>query len=350
MSEMNPREFGKFIVAWFDANKREFPWRAPEVQQDPYKVWISEVMLQQTQADRVVDFFVKFMVRFPDVGSLARAEWDEVLEYVRGLGYYRRFRNLIVAAQMVGSEFGGEFPRDYEGLRRLPGVGEYTASAILVFAGTGTETGTTPNGVPMDTNVRRVLKKFFPQGTPLLGRGELDDASLKIIAKKACPRGKAREFYQGMMDYSAKEMRKGKIQKRERIQRSLTPFVRVAAGVIWRKGVHGTEVLIQTRVDSGNAIFEFPGGKIEPRETERACLKRELMEELGVEAAVRPAFLKTEYTFGDRVIRFSWHRCQILLGEPMGREGQEVRWVPMNELSNYVFPPSNDEVLRELTR
>lgn len=349
MGEMSPKQFGKFIVEWFAENKRDFPWRAPEVQRDPYKVWISEVMLQQTQAGRVVDFFVKFMTRFPDVSSLSRASWEDVLECVRGLGYYRRFRNLIRAAQMVVSEFGGEFPREYALLRQLPGVGEYTASAILVFAGGGT----TPNGVPLDTNVRKVLKKFFPKGCSAIGQ-ELSDLELKKIAIKACPFGKGREFYQGMMDYSARM----KIVAGKRVKSSSAvrekgglrlPFVRVAAGVIWRKNDQSVEVLIQTRTDSGNQIFEFPGGKIEPRETERACLKRELMEELGIEAAVRPAFLKTEFVFDNRVIRFSWHKCQILLGEPLGREGQEVKWVEVSELADFPFPPSNDEVLRELT-
>ncbi len=344
---MTPQKFGTFIVKWFEVHKRDFPWRVPEVQCDPYKVWISEVMLQQTQAGRVVEFFVKFMVRFPDVSSLSRASWEEVLECVRGLGYYRRFRNLIVAAQMVCGEFDGEFPRRYADLRRLPGVGEYTAGAILVFAiWAKTGTGTDTHACPLDTNVRQVLKKFFP--------GDLSDAELKKIAVEACPRGRAREFYQGMMDYAAAELRgKGKVQKREREQRSLVPRVRVAIGLV----IRGKEVLIQTIPGKKypyppevlrSPCYEFPGGKVEMRETERACLKRELMEELGIEAAVRPPFMRTEYSYGEKHFAFSWHRCSILLGEPSGKEGQEVRWVALKEIDQYTFPPADDEVVRAL--
>lgn len=356
---MTPRKFGKFIVEWFEVHKRDFPWRVPEVQCDPYKVWISEVMLQQTQTGRVVEFFVKFMDRFPDVNSLARASWEEVLECVRGLGYYRRFRNLIVAAQMIMSEFDGEFPHTYADLRRLPGVGEYTAGAVVAFSfksGAGSDTfgvlGTNTHACPIDTNVRQVLKKFF---------GELDEAALKKIAIEACPRGRAREFYQGMMDYAAAELRgkgKGKTQKqeRERNQCSLAtlPRVRVAIGLV----IRGKEVLIQTIPGKKypypaevlrSPCYEFPGGKVEVRETERACLKRELMEELGIEAAVRPPFMRTEYSYGEKHFAFSWHRCSILLGEPSGQEGQEVRWVALKDLDQYTFPPADDEVVRALT-
>lgn len=349
------KQFGEFIVEWFAANKRDLPWREVRMQRDPYAVWISEVMLQQTQAERVVPFFVKFMARFPTIVSLADAQWEEVIEYVRGLGYYRRFRNLIVGAQLVMHEFGGVFPSTYAMLRRIPGVGEYTAGAILSFA-------YGEDCVALDTNVRQMLKHFF---------GEQPDAELKVIAAEACPRGHAREFYQGLMDYAAGELKalkaaKKAAQKMENIGNTLVSkrvtrkiegagtgaahVVRVAAGIIWRKNGKHQEVLIQKRTNKKhlNDMYEFPGGKLELCENERACLKRELQEELGIEAAVRPPFMRTEHYYEDRYVKLSWHRCQILLGEPFGKEGQEIKWVRLDEISQYEFPPADDEVIREL--
>ncbi len=323
------------------ANKRDFPWRKADIQRDPYAVWISEVMLQQTQAPRVVAFFETFMVRFPTVHSLAGARWEEVLECVRGLGYYRRFRNLIRAAQVVVHEFDGVFPCEYADLRKLPGVGEYTAGAILAFA-YGKDI------IAMDTNVRQVLKKFFQMDGEIL----LSDNDLKIIAKKSCPRGKSREFYQGMMDYAAVELRgKGKTERKHKglsRENRLDTILRikVAVGLIIRE----KEILIQ-KVSGGkypSACYEFPGGKIEPGETQRACLKRELMEELGIEAAVRPPMMHTEYSYGEKYLSFSWHRCSILLGEPYGKEGQEVKWVALKDLDQYDFLPADDEIVRAL--
>lgn len=331
--KMTPKQFGIFIVGWFAEHKRELPWRVPEVQRDAYKVWISEVMLQQTQAPRVIGFFEKFMGRFPSVESLSQASWEEVLEYVRGLGYYRRFRNLIRGAEIVMRDFDGKFPHTYENLRKLPGIGEYTANAILAFS-FGEDV------VAMDTNVRQVLKHFF---------GELSDDELKKIAAKACPRGSAREFYQAMMDYAAAELRQHRAIKRvTKIREVKNPSaIKVAIGLV----IRGKEILIQRVIRENNAhpIYEFPGGTLEAGESERICLKRELFEEVGIEAAVRPPFLRTTHSYGEKEILLSWHRCSILAGEPFGKEGQEVMWVPISSLPNFSFPPSNDEVIRALS-
>ncbi len=325
------------------------------IQRNPYAVWISEVMLQQTQADRVVPFFVKFMQKFPTVRKLSEATWEEVMECVRGLGYYRRFRNLILGAEVVVRDFKGSFPSTYDGLRKIPGIGDYTAGAIMAFS-YGKEV------VALDTNVRQVLRYFFD------AEGKMGDGELKGIAARACPRGAAREFYQGMMDFAASELESLKRAEKAAMKEArvpsapaltskkiarknpATPAIKVAAAIIWRGSGPDKEVLIQRRTNKQhqNNLYEFPGGKLEPNEDERSCLKRELLEELGIEAAVRPPFLRTEHDYGDQFIKLSWHRCQILLGEPTGREGQEVRWVKITDLDQYAFPPADDEVIREL--
>jgi A/G-specific adenine glycosylase len=121
------------ILFWFQKNQRTgLPWRKKK--RDPYGVWVSEIMLQQTQVSRVIPFYTRFLKKFPTVQSLAKASWEAFLPYYQGLGYYSRGRNMLKAAQTVVEEFGGQFPSEKSQLTDLPGIGEYTANAILSFA------------------------------------------------------------------------------------------------------------------------------------------------------------------------------------------------------------------------
>ena len=134
------------------AKRSHLPWRRKEI--GAYEVWVSEIMLQQTQVSRVISYYERFLSRFPTVESLARASWEEFLPYYQGLGYYVRGRNMLKTAEMVISEHGGRFPSDVAELEKLPGVGPYTAAAIASFA-YGKDT------IAWDTNLRRVVGRFF---------------------------------------------------------------------------------------------------------------------------------------------------------------------------------------------
>lgn len=147
--------FGNILIDWYEENKRDLPWRRTE---DPYLIWISEIILQQTRVAQGYDYYRRFVQRFPDVFALARAEEDEVLKYWQGLGYYSRARNLHAAARSMAQ--AGGFPVTYEGVRALKGVGEYTAAAICSFA----------YGMPyavVDGNVYRVLSRWLGIDTPI---------------------------------------------------------------------------------------------------------------------------------------------------------------------------------------
>ena len=142
------RGFRRKLLDWYGRNARDLPWRATR---DPYRIWISEIMLQQTRVAAVIPYYTRFLDRFPDVESLARASEANLLSAWSGLGYYARARNLHRAAQQIAAR--GTFPREHESLRRLPGVGEYTAAAIASIA----------FGLPhavVDGNVRRVLSRL----------------------------------------------------------------------------------------------------------------------------------------------------------------------------------------------
>lgn len=150
-------EIGRRLAAWYRANRRELPWRASK---DPYRIWISEIILQQTRVAQGLDYYLRFIGRFPDAASLAAAEEDEVLKYWQGLGYYSRARNLHAAAKTVVERFGGVFPRAYADVRALKGIGDYTAAAIVSFA------WNEPYPV-VDGNVYRVLARLYAVDTPI---------------------------------------------------------------------------------------------------------------------------------------------------------------------------------------
>lgn len=141
------------------AGREQLPWRRGKI--TAYEVWVSEIMLQQTQVVRVIEYYKNFLKRFPTVEKLAEASWEEFLPYYQGLGYYARGRNMLKAAQAVVSEHRGKFPRDKKLLESLPGVGPYTASAIMSFA-------YGENHLAWDTNLKRVIGRFFLGGKHLV--------------------------------------------------------------------------------------------------------------------------------------------------------------------------------------
>ncbi len=185
------RTFAGRLIRWFRGNARDLPWRRTR---DPYKILVSEVMLQQTQVDRVKDYYGRFLRRYPTVQDLAGARRAGVMEEWAGLGYYNRARNLHEAAREIVRRHGGRFPRSLEGARALPGVGRYTAGAVLSFAFN--------EAAPvLDTNVRRVLARVFLGRPPR--KGVADDRRLGELNLALIPSGKVWEFNQAVMEFGA---------------------------------------------------------------------------------------------------------------------------------------------------
>jgi A/G-specific adenine glycosylase len=189
---MAPEEFSRRVLGWFDDHgRKDLPWQRRPT---PYRVWVSEIMLQQTQVATVIPYFQRFVDRFPDVGDLACADLDEVLHLWSGLGYYARARNLHQAAVLVRDVHHGELPKDVTGLCALPGIGRSTAGAILALS-------TGARFPILDGNVKRVLARFAAiDGWP--GRAEMQSA-LWDQAERLTPRHRVAEYTQGMMDLGA---------------------------------------------------------------------------------------------------------------------------------------------------
>ncbi|MGE0567222.1 MAG: A/G-specific adenine glycosylase, partial [Bacteroidia bacterium] len=170
----NYRAFRRSLLTWYEANKRDLPWRNTK---DPYKIWISEIILQQTQVAQGLAYYNRIISEFPDVEALAKAELDAILKHWQGLGYYSRARNLHAAANQIKQEYKGKFPDNYRELLNLKGVGTYTAAAIASFS------YKTPVAV-VDGNVYRVLSRIFGIETPidtLSGKKEFQNMADKLL-------------------------------------------------------------------------------------------------------------------------------------------------------------------------
>lgn len=179
------------LLIWYDRHRRGLPWRAEpgERAPDPYRIWLSEIMLQQTTVQAVRAYFATFVTRWPTVEALAAAPEAEVMSAWAGLGYYARARNLIACARVVANEFGGRFPDSEEGLRALPGVGRYTAAAIAAIA-------FDRRACVVDANVERVVARLFAVETPLPAARP----QLYALTDRLTPERRAGDFAQAMMD------------------------------------------------------------------------------------------------------------------------------------------------------
>jgi A/G-specific adenine glycosylase len=181
------------LLAWYDRHRRVLPWRAPPGERaDPYRVWLSEIMLQQTTVRAVAPYYARFLARWPNVRALAAASLDDVLKAWAGLGYYARARNLHACARVVAERHGGAFPASEAELRTLPGIGGYTAAAIAAIA-------FDQPASPVDGNIERVVARLFAVTKPLPDA----KAELRGLTRALTPQNRAGDFAQAMMDLGA---------------------------------------------------------------------------------------------------------------------------------------------------
>lgn len=333
------------LLDWAQTALRDLPWRQVR---DPYRVWISEVMLQQTRVETVIPYYLRWMEQFPTLATLARAEMGDVLKAWEGLGYYARGRNLHRAAQIVVREHGGQLPADREKLLALPGIGPYTVGAILSLA-------FDQDAAVLDGNVRRVLSRLMAIDDDPRTAQTRD--KLWALAEVLIPSGQAGRFNEALMDLGATictphDPRCGLCPLNtvcqayirgdpegypQRNRRAPTPHYNVSAGVIWR----GTQVLIAQRPLNGllGGLWEFPGGKQEAGESLAECLIRELREELNVAVAVGDKVAVVRHGFTHFRITVYAFECRYLSsGEPQALGVEDWRWVTLDELDEYAMP------------
>jgi A/G-specific adenine glycosylase len=301
-------------------------------------------MLQQTRVETVIPYFERWMRRFPGIEILANASVQELLAVWEGLGYYGRAHNLHKAAQLVIREYHGQLPEEARLLRKLPGIGRYTAGAIASIA-FGHDEPT------LDGNIRRVLARYFNVSED--ARSTIGERELWELAAKYLPPGRAGEYNQAMMDLGAsvctpknpdcdhcplQEACQAKAlgiqdQRPVLLSKPAIPHHIVTAAVISRRG----QVLIACRPPHGllGGMWEFPGGKQQEGEDLPTCLQREICEELGAEIEVDTQLGVYRHAYTHFRVTLYAFRCTLLKGEPYPIQPVEVRWVSPTELSQF---------------
>lgn len=356
------------LVPWHDHQQRDLPWRtAPAGHRDPYAVWVSEIMAQQTRVDTAAGYFLRWMERFPTVAVLAAADQQDVLKVWAGLGYYARARNLHAAARLVMQEHNGVIPRDAAALRRLPGIGAYTLGAILSLAYN--------QAAPiLDGNVKRVLSRVADVDTPL-------DASattrrlweLARAVVEAAPEGTAGAVNEALMELGATVCTPGEprcllcpiaaycraaalgVQTQRPVVRPKppTPHFDVTAGVIWQGEIGASPLLIAQRPQDGmlGGLWEFPGGKVEESDADlAACLRREIAEELGIAIAVGEQFTTVRHAYTHFRITLHVFHARHLSGTPQTIGCADWRWITPDQLHDFPFPVTDQKVIRTLLK
>jgi A/G-specific adenine glycosylase len=351
------RAFRQALPRWFAARRRDLPWRTDRT---PYRVWISETMLQQTQVDTVLPYFMRFLERFPTVAALAAASLGEVLKMWEGLGYYTRARNLHRAARAVMETRGGRLPDTHADWLSLPGVGPYTAAAVCSLS-LGLDHAV------VDGNVIRVLARVFavpdPVDLPATRR------ALQTCADALLPPGRADVFNEAMMELGALVCRprhpdcpacplRGICRAAAtgtpehhpvKRPRAAPPLVRVGAAAT--RDARG-RFLVAQRPERGllGGLWEFPGGKIEPGEDAPACIRRELREELGIEVEVGPLLLVVRHAYSHFKLEMHVHLARRTRGRPRALECADFRWLKPEEMRRLPFSGADLKVLEFLTR
>jgi len=342
-------DFAQRIILWQSKFGRHgLPWQSTQAKPDPYPIWLSEVMLQQTQVETVVPYFLRFLKSFPTIPSLAAASEDQVLAHWSGLGYYSRARNLHAAARKIMAEHGGEFPQDAAVIQSLPGIGRSTAAAIAAFS------YDEPLAI-LDGNVKRVLTRVFGvEGWPGDARVE---ARLWALAESLRPTQGIRPYTQGIMDLGATVCTRGKpkclvcpfsqecVAHREGRYKEL-PGPRPKKALPEREAsllvlIHAAEVLLERRPAPGiwGGLWSLP-----------ECLPGESP----AEAAARQGYGADDFKAVPGLVHgFTHFRLKITpwrfnVSRPLGADEPTRLWLPLAEIDGAALPTPIRRILAAL--
>lgn len=344
------------LLAWYADHRRDLPWRHTN---DPYSIWVSEIMLQQTRVDTVLPYYKRFMARFPTAAALANATQEEVLKLWEGLGYYARARNLHRAAQIIVDRFDGHLPPLERELDRLPGIGRYTADALGAIA-------FDRDVLALEGNLRRVITRLFDLHLdPRLPEGERE---IRRLGLTVMPPGRASEFNQALMDLGALictprapacvecPIATHCIAHHNGTQEQL-PFRKPRPPLPLRQSVaavlHENErLLITRRPEAGllGGLWGFPGGFITNGESNPLALSRVVKDQLGLEIVVDRPMPALSHTYTHFRAALQPFTCRVRSSSRHLRERGDVRWVKVEELDNVPMGKLDRMLATELER
>jgi A/G-specific adenine glycosylase len=346
------------LVRWYIRHRRDLPWRRTR---NPYAIWISEILLQQTQVETVRPYFLRFLAAFPTVEDLAAAPIEDVLKVWEGCGYYARARHLHKAAKEIVRQ--GTFPETASEWQELPGVGRYTAAAIASI--------TKGEPVPvLDGNVERVLARMLCErrtikSTAVAERlwsaadkimdtaveqkihpGELNQALMEIGATVCMPRRALCESCPLKSECCARKTLADVTALPRKAPRKKIPHYDIGAAIIEKGG----RILITQRPLNGmlGGLWEFPGGKLDAGETLEECVAREIEEELGIRIEVGTLFAKVKHAYSHFKITLHVYKCEPRAGRIRKIGVADYRWVTAEQLVEFPFPKADRVVIEKL--
>ncbi|NOZ62787.1 MAG: A/G-specific adenine glycosylase [Calditrichaeota bacterium] len=333
MTNQQRAQFRRRLLQWYKKNRRLLPWRKTS---DFYSIWVSEVMLQQTQVVKVIDYYQRFLEQFPNVKTLAEAELEKTLRLWQGLGYYARARNLHRAAQILLDEYDGRAPNSVSDFKKLPGVGEYIAAAVYSLA----------KGTPLpaiDGNVKRVFARIFEIAEPMTnsaGERAVNQA-VRLVFDDRCPG----EFNQAMIElgalickprnprcddcplspFCASFANSTQQDFPRKKNKNPIPERRLAVGVILNEG----KFLLVRRNPFGllGGFWEFPGGKIEAAETAADACARQIQAKCGIAVTVGENIGVVKHSYSHFKIVVQIFLCQPVVAKLVLRDHDDFVWV-----------------------
>lgn len=339
--------FQEKLVTWYQAHHRQLPWRESN---DPYRIWISEVMLQQTQVKTVISYFYKFIHHFPTLDELAQADLERVLKMWEGLGYYARARNFHKAAKRISKDLNGIIPDDFSQFKTLPGVGDYIGAAVQSIA----------FGHPfavVDGNVKRVLARLYCLRHPVnkSSSHQYFKGHADLLLEKKDPG----TFNQAMMELGAlictprkpqctvcpvSQFCKAFLSDRmdeypRRVKAKKVPTYHIAAGIVRKKG----QMLITRRKLDGllGGLWEFPGGKLKTGEDAASACIREIQEETGICVQTDAHLTTVHHAYTHFKIQMDIYYCTYVSGSVHLNGPIDFRWIRLKELDTFAFPKAN---------
>jgi A/G-specific adenine glycosylase len=342
------------LLQWYRANARDLPWRRTK---DPYAVWLSEILLQQTRVDQGTPYYERFLKQFPDVASLANASEQAVLKAWEGLGYYSRARNLHKAAKQIVKERAGTFPGNAQDWQTIPGVGRYTAGAIASIVYN--------EPVPvLDGNVIRVLTRVFDidacSDLPAVKE------SLWNLAASLVPQENPGDFNQAMMELGARictprepacetcpvanqcEARAAGTQRQRpvRAPKKAVPYKELVLGAVYKNG----RILIAKRPAHGllAGLWELPGGELNNGETHAKALRRTLRETIGVTVKTGGLIASVDHAYSHLRVTLNVYRCDYIDGTPTADVHDQLKWMTRARLEEFPFPKAHHKFLHLL--
>ncbi len=351
MKQSDIRLFQKTLLNWYRRHHRHLPWRRTH---DPYRIWISEIMLQQTQVNTVIPYYLRFLERFPDIRTLADASMEDVLKFWEGLGYYSRARNLHKAAGQIMTQFNGNIPDQLTSFLKLAGIGPYIAAAVQSIAFNH------PHAA-VDGNVKRVLARLMKIDDPVN-----TGSSLNIYQKEAdrlLDSEQPGQFNQAMMELGAMRCRPGKPECSDcpisafcdafdnncqdiyprRVKKAPVKTQHVSAGVIVKNG----RMLITRRKPEGllGGLWEFPGGKVEKGETAGQACIREIREEVNLDVDIVSHLTRIKHAYTHFKIEMDVFHCNYVSGGIELNSAIDYRWIAFDDICHYAFPKANHKFI-----